>query len=221
MRKREGFTLAELMLAVTLMVIVLGAVYGAVWSGRITQRKCDEMLQSQSTVQSICGLLEADIATLAQPDGDKAVLQGKLLARTDGGVLLSLLARRQTRLDSEAMSVDYFFMPAKADTKQPGMLVRRTEPLVKSSQPSKLFVQPRLAESNGCYEIIARDVRSATFRFFDGLDWQTTWNDPKTLPKLVEFSCEIDDKRGTKVLRTFDLPIEASFLLGIRSGAKE
>jgi prepilin-type N-terminal cleavage/methylation domain-containing protein len=165
---RRGFTLIELMLSATLMVLILAGAYVCLQAGLSAQRLVDPRLEATQTARVALALLTADLRAACPLDPTTEFIG---IDRTLG--------------DVEADNLDFATLnytpsrPGEAGYCQTSYYLDRDE----SSGDLVLWRRrnPRIGLdpfTGGTREEIARGIRQLKFEFFDGFEWYDTWGDP-------------------------------------------
>lgn len=199
MKRSAGFTLIEILIAVSLTSIVLASIYGVFTSVFVAR----ERVQAESEIAQIGRVLfqrfgrelrgawtpvTGDKFFLGALDGDgrpelRFATASTTLTATGGGGIAALRYGLQPMLDAPQ---DRLY-------------------LVRSEEPYHL--RERL--DNGSYPL-SGNVKSILWRFYGDNGWVESWSaaESNSLPQLVEMTVTLlDQNNGETVLRgTFDLP---------------
>lgn len=165
--RRSGFTLMEVLLALALTTLLVGAVFSFLEN---LGRRRDELARSAQRARELATLIdriEGDLAAAVVSD-----------ARGGPGVIgrsaeISVLTRRVVptsgRTEGDLSRTSYAFDPAEG-------LIRAGIGVAPSDAPPA--------------EIAAEGVRSLRFRYFDGRAWRSEFESQqaKTLPAAIEIA---------------------------------
>ena len=202
MKRSAGFTLIEVLIAVSLTAIVLGSIYGVFTAVFVARER---VLAESETSQIGRVLFErlgrelrgAWVPTTLTP-GDKF-----FLATTDRDGRPELrFATASTTLAATGRggmaALRYGLLPMPEGPSDRLYLVRSEEPY---------HLRDRL--DNGSYPLTG-NVKSVTWRFYGANGWVENWSaaQSNSLPQLVEMTVVLLDKdnRETVLRGTFDLP---------------
>jgi type II secretion system protein J len=197
-RAAGGFTLAELLIAVSMVALVLGPAYATYAATAASARRCAAIAGRQQEARGVLRImarelrcayhkpLEADAARTA------IVVQGppQFSGGTGGKLLDFVTAGGMSGPDADAAGLSKVVYRYEASV---GALMRR---------------QTRLAgrpADEGTWEALARDVRQVSVEFCDGAEWRTEWdsNDEDGLPAAVRVTVTLgSDEAGASSYAT-------------------
>jgi len=178
----RAFTLVEVLVALSLMVIILGVVYGAYSSPSRSVSDCKEKIRSSQEarvrLRALAYALRQCYARVrALPDlgssGQKTASGGiedadqpDFLAEehSTGGNLLEFVAVRQP--DATRSGPPGAARVAFRLDEANGLLLRRDRALGADSD----------SDSDQAWTPVARHVTAASFRYYDGKEWREEWN---------------------------------------------
>lgn len=209
-RQPRAFTLLELLVATAMIAVLAASLYATLhvaFRARGTAwRVVDEMRKAELAVE----LVRADIDSALVPRG---ILAGKFLGedavngtgRASDTLLLYRAAAGALKAEPTG-DVRMVELACESDGDNEGMaLVRRVSAnllMTKVEEPAK--------------EVLCRDVRSLSLRYFDGMEWQDSWDSGlrgNELPRAVEVTLELTADRpeyadvgGYWVSRVFLVP---------------
>ena len=211
-RRGRGFTLLEMLLALTLISILAASLYASLSIGFRARRSADRVLREGATLQLALELLRSDLESALPPRG---VLAGAFLAddetvNGDAADTLTFHTLRTRPLSGDdVVGCDVHRIELLlVDDDEPGRghnLVRRV---------STNLLATRAAE--GIDEVLCRDVRSLNLRYYDGLDWLDAWDSSTLegeLPLAIEVTLQVgpadataSDDAGPSLTRVFLIP---------------
>lgn len=172
-RARRAFSLLEMLVAIALLAVLLGAVYAFTWNlfDRET-RTLDEAAKSEAST-TLFDRLEADLMSAVASTGDGPGLVGgtERISIAHNGVLPGSPIAPYADLQTTTMSFD-------ARTRR--VTVTRTE----SSG----------SEADGD-EAIPVPVRALRFRYHDGRGWSDRFTSTRGLPAAVELAIWFGEER--------------------------
>ncbi|MCY2925821.1 MAG: type II secretion system protein GspJ [Planctomycetota bacterium] len=207
---RQAFTLLEVLAAATAMAAIAGALYASLHVAFQARGTALRAIEAVRTVEGAVDLMRQDIESAVLSKGE---LTGPFVAQqaTDAAGKNDSLIFFAVGADPEAddamgdvRKVEYSC--DEAADRSGVNLVRH----VTSNLLSEKEVAPR-------EEVICRGVRSFTLRYFDGTNWQATWDSTtvdNALPTAVEITLELQpaDKNalpgaaGYRLCRTVPIP---------------
>lgn len=168
-RRTAGFTLVELMISASLMVLILAAAYVCLRAGLSAQRLIDPRLDATQTARVALALLTADLRAACPLDRSTEFIG---IDRTLGGIEadnLDFATHNHTPRrpgEGDFCQTSYFLDQDRASGDL--ILWRRRNP--------RIGLDPLVG---GVREEIARGVRQLKFEFYDGFEWYDTWGDPE------------------------------------------
>ncbi len=211
---RKAFTLLELLVAMSLMVVVAACLYSSLYTAFRARRSASAAVEPSMTAANAIDILKQDISGALPPKG---ILAGTFLGMnsTDGkGGDSDSVSFYTTRLHTREGKrpyggIDLIELVLAQDDNDEGdvcRLVRRVTPSV---------ISPRVLEPDE--QVLCRNVRSLSIRYFDGFDWLDDWDSTahgNELPLAVEIGLQIayktskSDKEAQphKLTQTFLIP---------------
>ena len=195
-RCRTGFTLIELILALVICAMLATTMYTAMAITQRARRSATESVNRTRAISIAAEILRQDFESVPPPTGDFA----ESFVGIKGAGALGTGDADQVEFftighDEPVRAVDDPFaegirkisLLVRTDTgADMPVLVRRT---TRNLRPS---VEARVEE-----ETIARDVRSFSIHYFDGVTWQDNWDSTtldNTLPMAVAVTLELADR---------------------------
>ena len=200
-RRKGGFTLVELMLAVLILAIMMSIVYGVVVSTVNAAKRVEEITGSSEIGPAILTTIRTDLegAFLPKAEGEYFVATKSSGGRDRINFVTSVMAYgpendiEEPRFHS-VNEVGYQLIESR---KEQGLaILYRREDFFIDNDPLK---GGRLTE-------LYDRVRSFSLRFLEGETWRGDWNSKtqKGLPKAVEIELKI-------VVTERDQPVEQTF----------
>ena len=183
-RDHTGYTVVEILVALSLTGLVLGVLYGSystVVGSTRNYRRVSDTYQSARVVLTNLG---RELTGAYQPamieerlmfQGKEEWFQGRRLDR------LSFVTTTSARGAEEETGYDAFELSYFAGYgNQEGLLLARRAPFFNPEEPFEA----------GEERIIAENLRSLAFEFYDGLEWKEEWNpeEEKRLPLAVRIT---------------------------------
>lgn len=187
-RESGGFSLLELLVAVSLMGLVAGALYASLHVAFKVRGSAEAATAPARTAAAALGLLAADVECALPPRG---ILAGAFLGQR--GVQAS-------GRPSDALS---FHAPAGAADTAPGPGdIRRVDWLLERPADGGPSLLLRRTTSNllareeppALEEVVCRGVESLELRYHDGYGWRDSWDstaEGDELPVAVEATLEL------------------------------
>ena len=215
MLKRPGFTLLEMMLAITLLALITASLYSALYIGFKAQRSANSALEPARTATLALELLQQDFDGALPPNPNivsQVVLAGAFAGACGVGSgqsdtltfysCANVPQENETGGDIRAVQLSVESVPGDP---QPVLLRRVTANLLASTDP---VVRQ---------EVLCRRVKSFNLRYFDGSLWNESWDSTglgNILPVAVEVTLEFALKPQTagnpeqtyKITRVYRLP---------------
>jgi general secretion pathway protein J len=182
MRRARGFTLLELLLAVSLMAVAAAAVFAIMHAGILAERTVKRASGQGRTLALAVDQVARAVQSAEPPRG---ILAG------------SFVGENNPAGRGDAMTFHASIAPS-GDADSPwGDLAQIRFYLVSNNQGGNSLARQvvRNLLSNRAQtvadEVVCRDVAAFECRYFDGTDWHDDWdsaNQDNTLPKAVEMT---------------------------------
>lgn len=176
-RRAQGFTLLELLLAVLVFAIVLGAIHLVFFSAFKLRNKTAEAIERSLPLQQTLAIIKRDLANLVPPDGTlSGALQSTPTLPTGSGMTASLNRQSGPQFYTavgivddntpwgEVERVSYFLAPPTNNT--PGLDLYRS--VARNLLP---MLQDQTDD-----QYLMSGVESIAFQFHDGTAWRDTWD---------------------------------------------
>jgi prepilin-type N-terminal cleavage/methylation domain-containing protein len=205
-----GFTLLELLVAMSLMVVASACLYSSLYTGFKAKRSSERMLYPLQAAQTAIDMLEQDLrGAVVGLEDDPNFLAGPFLGIND---------HRDTGPDSDEITFYSTHHQINGDTDRitcgMGLI---TLAMIEDADVDTYHlvrqVTDNLLSQNAqepIEEILCRNVYALNFRYFDGLRWYDEWDSTEqmdALPLAVEITLELDpwyenDQTNQSVRRT-------------------
>lgn len=197
---QQGFTLVEVLVAISLLAIVLTSVYGVFSSVSATKLRLDKDSAEYHLARVVFDRLGRELHGSYYRRGDQTTLfRGGTNAQ--GESFLELTTTAVTPLSAAGTGIAEVRYRLAADEKsdEGGQVLLRSE---RPRQSASGAVDDRMMR-------LAPDVAGLTLRFYAAGNWQDEWDAAQDgLPQLVEIALLVgrDEQRQTPFRTTFDLP---------------
>lgn len=205
--RRAGFTLIEMLVAVALMALLAGTLYGSLHVGFKARERAEAVTTPVRVVAAALGLLGEDLASTLPPGG---ILAGDLI----GDKVIDARGRRGDVLLFHAASPAPDPEEGHGDIRrlQWGVEVPEAE-----GEPIRLVrdvIDDLLAteEPEPIREVVCRGVQAFELRYFDGSAWQEAWDSSiqdGALPLAIEAYLALAGPEGEEpygLTRIYTLP---------------
>jgi type II secretion system protein J len=222
----RAFTLLELLVAMTLMVVVAACLYSALYTGFAARRSALSAAEPTSLAINAIELLKQDIYGVLPPSG---VLAGAFVGTDSTGVK-----------GVDADSLEFYTTHIYADEDHPvGGLGKIQLVLEEDTDYDRAnyrlvrrlttnLLPPRAIDPQE--QVLCRNVTSLNLRYFDGESWLDEWDstaDANSLPRAVEIEIQIanDSTNGAgesqqrRLVQSFAIPCGVSAQEEQNSGA--
>lgn len=207
-RQHEGFTLLELLVAMTLMVVVSSSLYTALHTGFRAYRSALTAVEPTSQAINAIELIKQDLQGVLPPESN--------------GLAVSFVGEDGTGLKGvDSDSVAFYTTHVYADDGSLNGGVGKIELLLEEDKEARRANYPscrlvRLVTMNLLAakevepqeQVLCRNVLSLNLRYFDGEGWLDDWDsteDSNSLPKAVEvdiqLACAGRDTLGSRNVR--------------------
>jgi prepilin-type N-terminal cleavage/methylation domain-containing protein len=220
-RKSRAFTLLELLAATAMTAVLAGSLYATLHTAFKARDTATAAVEQMRKAELAVELIRADIESAVVPRG---ILAGAFLGE-DG-------------LDAAGRPADSLLLhctaDGAADTEGAGD-IRMVELACQPADGGEGMAVVRLLTLNllatqlaePAEEVLCRRVRSFDLKYFDGMDWQDTWDSAahdNVLPVAVQTTLELiaedgtnADEGGYQVVRVFRIPC-SSLTPGVPGG---
>jgi type II secretion system protein J len=207
--RNSGFSLLELVLAMTMAAMLALTLYTAMNVTIRARRSAALAVEPTRAAVVVCDLLRQDLESVPPPVG---ILAGPFIgthqagangADADGVQFCTIGADAGTPDDAQlAEGIRRVELLVRTDVSPPALVRRVTRNLLASTEP-------HVEE-----EILCRDVRSFSLRYYDGYAWQESWDSTTlgdVLPIAVGITLEIGgDADGAQLPRRITRVVELS-----------
>lgn len=205
MRRDAGFSLLELILAMTLAAMLSLTLYGSLNTAFKARRRAEAAVQPARMGSILADLIGRDFDSALPPTGILAgpfvgvhQLQAGAAADT---VQFYSIGSDPDRLDQPlSEGIRRIELTVRTDISPPALVRRVTRNLL-----APVEQQPQ-------EQILCRPVRSFAVRYYDGYFWQQDWDSTQmnnTLPLAVELTVEVPTEDGAdtqQIVRLIPLP---------------
>ena len=209
----SAFTLLELLIAVVAFAIVLAAINGVFYSGLKLRNRSAASLEKSLPLTQALTILKRDLASIAPPSTNTTKLIGELQSSPTGtsgsqpqfGSLAGATGGMSGQ--SSQVSPDFYTLSGLLDSDSPWPNVQKVAYLlVDSTNRSALgkdlirAVTRNLLPAGGIEEepveqLLLTDVSDVLFFFFDGTDWQESWDstadETMKLPRAIKVQLQM------------------------------
>jgi len=192
-RGPRGFTLLELILALSLSVILAASLFASLHIALKAKESGSVMVRPAAQMETAMEMIRADLEAAQPPNG---ILEGEFEGTQNGGG------------DAESDQLTFFNNGLVAGPHQDGVGEIKQVCLLLEQQGSDqvlvrqvLPINPALTQqtSNPDEEIICRNVQSFALQYFDGEEWQTSWDSSQygnALPAAVAVLLIVHDSEN-------------------------
>ncbi len=222
---RSAFTLLELIVAMSLMVVVSSCLYTALYTGFRAYRSAQAAVDPTSAAINVIELLKQDIRGVLPPGG---TLAGAFIG-TDSGGLKGV----------DADSLEFYTTHVYVDDAQLDGRTTTNTPLVGGIGKVALLLEEDSEKKDGTYlllrqvttdllapkqmepeeQVLCSNVASLNFRYFDGSNWVDEWDstaDANSLPLAVEVDIQVAHKdkysrelQKRRLVQSFAIPCKS------------
>ena len=223
-RTRRGFTLLELLVAITIAAVVAGSLYSGLRIGLRAQANAESSVEPIRTAELAMGLLRPDFESAVPATG---TLQGAFIGTDgtgEGGLPADSVEFHTTGDPLESVAAEAGntspILGGAAAAAQPGGEVRKIQLGLLPSSSGQLVLVRRVytnllaqVEEEPHDEVVCRGVMSLNLRYWDGLTWQDNWDSTQienNIPSAVEVTMDLrrvqyDQEKVIRFVRVFKL----------------
>jgi type II secretion system protein J len=176
LRQSRGFTLLELIVAMTMIVVISAALYSSLNAAFRGKRAAERAITPIRAASVAMGIFERNLANVMLPHLETLNLESEVFY---------LAGPFQAQTQSDSSWISFYTMGSENTPDIPlSEGVRRVEYTVVSDGNAPALVR-RVARNilSGDFnipaeeeEILCENVRSFTLRYFDGVDWYDAWD---------------------------------------------
>jgi type II secretion system protein J len=194
-RRQTGFTLMELLVAMSLMVVASACLYSSLYTGFRARESAEKILIPLQAAKIAMDMIKQDLrGAVVGPDEDPNILAGPFFgeddrtgANVDTDVVTFFSSHHEINGDEERITcgigmIEFSLIePVKEDTYT---LVRYVTDNLQTED-----------EQEPVEEVLCRNVRALNFRYYDGLRWYEDWDSTEqwdALPVAVEVMLEME-----------------------------
>ncbi len=197
MNKKNGFTLIELLAAITIALILIGAVYETLNAAIKSKEKGTLISERNQKARIILGMIREDLESASL---SKATPSWSFTATTysTGSVYkdtLKFIALNQTvDWDSTGQSdeaVILYSIDTNPNTGDIGLL----------KTVNRQITSPD--SENLEYQMISKDINSLHFQYYDGSEWLDEWTSTDKLPKMISITIGMPDESSPDGYKEF------------------
>jgi len=186
----RGFTLLELLLAMTMMTIIAASLYTSMSIGFRARERAEKIIQKGRSLEIAVELIKGMLASTVAPTG---ILAGKFEGEDENGdkgydadTLTFYTADYNPVEDEPAGDIEKveICLSVREDTDE-AVIVRKV---------TTNLLSPKTLNTEE--EILCGNVRSLNLRYYDGSDWQDDWDssdNDDSLPKAVEITIVLEN----------------------------
>jgi general secretion pathway protein J len=187
-----GFTLLEMLVALAMMSLLAGALYGSLRIGFSAHRTAERAIAPARTLAIALDLLQRDLECALPPGGILAgpfVGVDEVRGEVDEDSLTWFAAAGEPESEkSDVVQIEIILV--EGDGVEPRRLVRRT---------TRNLLAPTVPEPE--QETLCRDVAGLNLRYFDGSYWHDSWDSTvfaDRVPLVVEITLSLptDEEAG-------------------------
>jgi type II secretion system protein J len=194
--RRRAFTLIELIVAMAMVAILAMGLYASLQIAFRAQRSGEAAVEPSRTAQIAFELLQQDIENAMQPNPALIGMAGNFEAtqstdsrgREDDDINFYTTADSPQHVDANGEIKNVELTVVQPQNSSDFVLIRR----VTRNLTAQVTEQPDV-------EVICRNVGGFTLQYFDGTNWDTTWDsttEDNKLPVAVMVTLQLDRPNG-------------------------
>ncbi len=194
--ENSGFTLLELLIAMTMMTIIAASLYTSMSIGFTAREKAERVVERGRAAEIAAELIKGMLTASMVPNG---ILAGEFEGEDeqdeygyDADTLSFYTADHNPAEDELASDIEKVVleMSVREDTEE-RVIVRKI---------TTNLLSPRTIDPDE--EVLCSGVRSLNLRYYDGSDWEDEWDSSDNdngLPRAVEITIVLEDPEGAAV----------------------
>lgn len=196
--RQPGFTLVELLVAITIAVVLAGAVYATLSAGLKSREKGNTIAQNDQIARSILDQIQHDLLTASVSSSSSISSTSWVFTAT-----ASTMGNGSTYTDSlqfvaTDQGIDWTATPMSDEafiTYGIGTVQSVTTPntnlvgLVRTV--NRHITTPGSSDTTS--QLVSQSVVSLHFQYYDGTQWTPDWTETGTLPQAVQITVGIQD----------------------------
>jgi type II secretion system protein J len=209
----RGFTLLEILIAVTAFAIVLAAINAVFYGALRLRNKTTQSVDSGLPMQQALMIMKRDLANIVVPGG---MLSGELQTSPTAGSLQSSAKPTSFNNANNAAQVSPQFYTATGtiDEYSPWAEVQKVAYLLVDSTNSTLGkdlirsitrnLLPPAVEEPPLYQWLVGGIQEVVFYYYDGSQWRDSWDSTTEEVKLpsaikVQINLAVEDRRQSQL----------------------
>ena len=197
-RARRGFTLLELLLSVVMTAIIAGSLAASLYIAFRARVSAQRAIEANRVIDTVGDVMSRDIANALPPGG---ILAGTFIGETDSLDFYCTGPESKATVQGDCKRVQ-FAIVSEAEGSSQNDLVR----YVTTNLLAPILVDPT-------EELLCRGVQSFSLSYFDGANWNDTWDSSQhnnTLPVAIQLALVLQPLRADdppiQTVRTITLP---------------
>ena len=206
-RNNKGFTLLEVMIAITVLAFILGIVYTTFATVSESDKRGAAALESNVKIRNLAEYIMKDLSSLFI-DFDQKPDNGNPAGLTSG-LVSNLSSEGVGRLDFTALSVDSGDFNDALIAEIGYSLLPSGEGAYKLIKRIDETPDENLKEGGHFFELM-EGISSLTFEFFNEKgEWQQEWDslEGNRLPRTIKIIIAFDDNKGESKAFSMQVPV--------------
>jgi general secretion pathway protein J len=187
---RRAFTLIEVLLALGITVIIGAVLAASLWATTKASRSAEAAVEESRQTSTTGDIMEREIANCLPPTGQ---LAGPFVGTTDDLMFYTTGPEPKAVVQGDIRGIEYTTAPGQGNNN--GMCVVRR---VQSNLLAQVINTPP-------DEVICQNVDSLEFWYYDGNEWQDSWDSTQqnnALPIAVRFTLTLATTTRGQTART-------------------
>jgi prepilin-type N-terminal cleavage/methylation domain-containing protein len=193
----NGFTLIELITAMTIAVILASAIYGTLSAGLNSSKQGYKIAEQNQIYRVVLDIVRDDLisASVSSTTPSWAFIATSLSSGSTYQDSVEFISINQSIDWSVTGQSDEAIIKYAIDT-MPNTpfigLIRIT---------NRYITYPESETLN--YQMVSKDIRSLDFKYYDGTEWVEEWVDTTILPKAVQITIGLQDSNDPEKLNWY------------------
>ena len=195
--RQNGFTLVELITAITIAMILATAIYGTLSAGINSKKKGNEIAEKNQIARAIFDQIRSDLLT-ASVSSTTPTWTFTATSLSNGTIYQDSV---------QFISTDQYVDWSAAGVSDEAIIRYAIDTVPNSTTiglmrtVNRHITDPESTDLS--YQLISEDVMSLHLQYYDGTEWLSEWADTSILPKAISITMGIRDQKNPELLNWY------------------